>query len=367
MNQDSRSNDKFEEITLADIINPLWKKRKLVFVTVTIFVAFGVVTYLLSEKKYTATSTFLPVFENSENSSINSLKSKLGNLSALAGIDFGNSPSMSFPPNLYPELLENVETQLSLLKAPLYLPEIRDTISYQTYYEEYYEESMLSKVIGNTIMLPFKLLGLLRGSDEAKSEDNVISQAFTLISEDEHELIERLSSEMRVLQSDNGDVSITVTMADPVLAAQMTKHVERELQKSLIDFKIKSTENEYTYLLNNYLEKKEVFYSIQERLASFRDKNRNLNTSASETELKRLESEYSLAFNLYNDLSLKLEEVKLKLANNKPQFIVIKPVTIPQKKSSSGLKTYVLIFLFIGVSVSTGIIFLPKIWKLIQY
>ncbi|MDZ7808047.1 MAG: hypothetical protein U5K71_13160 [Gracilimonas sp.] len=61
-------------------------------------------------------------------------------------------------------------------------------------------------------------------------------------------------------------------------------------------------------------------------LADFRDSNQGALTNRARTQEQQLQSEYDLAFNLYNGLTQEYEQAKLRVQEETPVFKVLQPV-----------------------------------------
>ena len=74
--------------------------------------------------------------------------------------------------------------------------------------------------------------------------------------------------------------------------------------------------------------------------------------SASEkTKEQRLNSEFNLAFNIYNSIALEYEKAKIEFQNEIPVFTVFEPVTQPTKPSEPILLNNLVIFILGGIVV----------------
>ena len=86
---------------------------------------------------------------------------------------------------------------------------------------------------------------------------------------------------------------------------------------------------------------------VQEELASFREQYRGNLSVRSQTEEQRLESEYQVAFGLYNTLMQQREQAKLKVQEQTPVFKILEPVQVPHNDEKSGF-TILFVFTFLS-------------------
>ena len=99
-----------------------------------------------------------------------------------------------------------------------------------------------------------------------------------------------------------------------------------------------------------------MFDSLQNKLALFKDSNLNIIDSRFENRLSGLEAEFSLVSSVYQELAKQLEQSKLQVSKDTPIFSVIKPVTIPNKRSAPKRAQMVFIYLFIGIVLGSGFV-----------
>lgn len=345
-------------------VKPVWEKRKTVFVILFLSACLGVFVALKAEKVYTASTVFIPQISGSDG--IGNLGGSIGGLASLAGIDLQKSVGKEFPPSLYPDILRSVEVQLQLLEAPLILPGTNVQVTFRQYYEDYHKESFMGVVQKYTLGLPGMILKALKGSgtDENATEFG----DFTRLSTQEYQLIQRMQSQISIIPSvREGFVSISVSMPDPYLAAQMTKNLEKLLREELTRYKITNAKAELDYIQERYNEKESGYLGAQESLAVFRDRNKNLNTASSRNKLDQLQSEYDLAQDIYLNLARQREQAKLQLTRDTPVFSVIKPISVPTLKSGPNSVSTVLLFIFLGIMMSAGVVFLPGIYADLKY
>lgn len=354
-------NIKDERIKLLDLVAPLFKKRRQVLLGLMVSSVVAIVLLLLTEKKYTVEVSFIPQPDNSKSLGMNG---NLGGLASLAGIDIGQSNSNTYPPMLYPKVMENIEFQLELLSAPLYFNEISDSITYRQYYDKYYKPDIWGVISANTIGLPGKVLALIRGGE--KNNKN-IQNGYLELSADDYLKVKKLLDQVNIQPfEDLGYVKISVTMPDKYLAAQLTSHIERKLHRELLDFKTKRLQSELAFLEERLLEKRREFENATQNLASFKDGNKNLYTEKSKVILESLQREYDLSFSVYNRLVEQTEEARLKLSNNIPLITVIKPISIPAEKSSPNSIVFLIAIIVVGFLLTTALLFRHDIFNYLK-
>jgi uncharacterized protein involved in exopolysaccharide biosynthesis len=71
-----------------------------------------------------------------------------------------------------------------------------------------------------------------------------------------------------------------------------------------------------------------------------------------------LDAEYTLAMSLYSELATQLEQAKISVKETMPVLTVIKPVTVPYKKSKPQRAMILFAFTFLGIVAGMGCVLL---------
>jgi LPS O-antigen subunit length determinant protein (WzzB/FepE family) len=95
-------------------------------------------------------------------------------------------------------------------------------------------------------------------------------------------------------------------------------------------------------------------FSLQNKLALFKDSNINIIDSRFVNKLNSLESEFEIVNVVYQELNKQLEQSKLQVSRDTPVFSVIKPVTIPNTRSAPKRSLMVVFYTFIGFIIGCG-------------
>ncbi|MHC9089710.1 Wzz/FepE/Etk N-terminal domain-containing protein [Tenacibaculum sp. IMCC1] len=332
-----------DEIDLLEIFKTIWEGRRTVIKFLIVFVVIGVFIAVFSAKEYTAFTTLVPQTSDSK------VGGNLGGLAAMAGINLGGGGSTeSIPPTLYPKIVQSVTFQRELLKTPLKFSNVEKVVTYQEYYVSYTKFNLLKTIKEYTIGLPGKITTFIKSDNETITEAG--NDSIYRITKNESKLFKKIQEQL-VIENNKKDgfVKISFSMPEALAAAQMTKKAQTILQKVITNFKIEKAEQELNFIQQRYNEVKLGFEKKQAELASYKDRNQGLITSRSQSYLRRIESEYNLAFNLYSELAKQLETQKIKVKENTPVFTVIEPVSVPVEKSKPKRGVVVVVWLFLGV------------------
>ena len=162
------------------------------------------------------------------------------------------------------------------------------------------------------------------------------------------------------LNEKQGFVELSVDDKNPYVASQIAKIAKNILQESIIDFKIKNENDTYNFISKQLDIAKNNFYILQDSLAKFKDKNKNIRSDLFLNQFTRIESEYNISRNIYNELALNKEKIAIDVRKNTPIFTVIKPVVIPNDRSQPKRTIIVLIYSFLGITIASFWVIVKK-------
>ena len=345
-----------QEIDLVELIQKMWINRWLIIKVTGVFVVLGVLVALFSAKVYTASCDIVPDTGKSGNS-------KMSSLAALAGVSLGGGEDVTaLSPLVYENIMNGTSFRKELMQTKIDFEDIDKPVSFFDYYtsEEYNKPSVLSYIKKYTIGLPFVILNAIRGEQpepDYSAIGNNEGPTMETLSKDEYNALKILEQCVSLtLDSKNGYVTITTNMPEAVASAQLAQATVVLLQKYITEFKIAKVQSNLDFIQGRYDEAKKNFEDIQIRRAAFRDANTNTNKYSARVEAEKLDAEYTLAMNLYSELAAQLEQAKIEVKKDTPMLTVVRPVTIPYKKSKPSRAKILLAFTFLGVVAGAGLV-----------
>ena len=345
-----------QEIDLVELIQKMWINRWLIAKVAAVFVVVGVLVALFSPKVYTASCDIVPDTGKSGSS-------KMSSLAALAGVNLnGGEDVAALSPMVYDNIMKGTTFRKELMQTKINFEGIAEPVSFFDYYtsEEYNKPSALGYIKKYTIGLPFVILNAIRGEQPEPDYSGVGKSegpALETLSKDEFDAMTILGQSVALsLDSKNGYVTITTNMPEAVAAAQLAQATVVLLQKYITEFKIAKVQSNLDFVQSRYDEAKKNFEEIQVRRAAFRDANVNTNKYSARVESEKLDAEYTLAMNLYSELAAQLEQSKIEVKKDTPMLTVVRPVTIPYKKSKPQRMTILFAFTFLGVVAGAGLV-----------
>jgi uncharacterized protein involved in exopolysaccharide biosynthesis len=333
---------KDDEIDLLALLKTVFVARSFVIKTTILFAVLGIISAVVSPTKYTASSTFVPqLSEGQTNSSLGGLASLAGiNLSAIMG-----SQPQEISPSLYPQIAESVPYRLALLDA---------TVESNTSFRDY----ILTQSGGVAILPLLKkytigLPGLLLNK-QTDNNENLDTSLFQ-ITEQDKDFFELLAQVVSIEVDDQeGLVSISVELADRMVAAQLAQAATDLLQSNIIAFKSQSARNNLDFIESQFESKRKEFEEIQDSIAIFKDQNLNITSALYQNQLTRLESQFTVISSVFQELAGQVEQAKIQVNKDTPIFMIIEPVSVPLERSKPKRTIKVIIWTFLGGVFSVG-------------
>ena len=345
-----------DSIDFIELLSNLWGKKYFIIKITTIFTIIGVIYSLSLKNNFTASSVFYPHYQSNNVSQNQGLK----NLAGLAGINLGSQITEDIPPSLYPKIINSPVFKTEILDSKIILGE--NELSFREYLLSRPAQFDLKKIL----LLPISIFSKLVTKNY--SESKVENYDILKLSDEEYILHQNLSDKIKLeLNQQEGFIQLSVLDNNPFIASQIAKTANNILQKSIIDFKLKNLNDTYEFITAQLNLAKKNFYDLQDSLAVFSDKNRNIKSDLFLNQYSRIESEYLISKNIYNELALNKEKTAIDVKKNTPIFTIIKPVVIPNEKSSPSRSYIVIICALIGLIISSGYILtkssLIEIWE----
>ena len=346
-------NDINDEIDFTELLKTFYLERKFIFKCSIFSIIVGVVYSLAQPETFTSSTTFIPQLS----SGVKASGSSLSGLASLAGINIGSVESSSeFPPSLYPQVVNGIPFKLDLLSSNIKVKDldisVKDYLSNKSSFKFY---GFLKKY---TIGLPSVILSFFKKKNESVPRSN--SKIFVVTQKDKN-LFNVLSSELSLsINEKEGFISIAFTDTNKNVAAQITQIAQNLLQEKIIEFKNKASKETLEFAVKQYDEIKEAHEILQDERAIFVDKNINISSSLFQNKLSRIESELNISESILLQLANQAEQARLQVNKNTPVFTTIEPVTIPFQRSAPKRTLTVIIFLFVGFTLSCAYVLIKE-------
>ncbi|WP_028526440.1 GNVR domain-containing protein [Runella limosa] len=325
------------EIGIDDIMFFFKTNQRLIAAWSLSLTIIGIIYALLAQKEFESKTQLMPELQST------SALGKMGGLSALAGlagIDLNQmSTTDAVRPDLYPNILQSLPFALYILKESVYVSEYQKTMKLEDFlYLK--EQSLISTLINEGSKSQTTLL------DPKKS-----SKAYEL-TKNQQDLVTNIQERVQAsFDRKSGVISINVKMPDPVVAATITQRTVEYLKNYVTSYRTDKARNQVKFFENQVADAKRRYQNAESKLAQFRDFNRFLALQTAKIEEQRLQAEFLLSQNLYNNLTQQFEQAKIRVEEETPVFKTLEPATIPLKRSEPKRSLIVLGFGIIGTII----------------
>ena len=340
-----------DEIDLIALAKKVWEGRKTIIKTTFIFMGIGLFVALFSPKEFTTATTMVP-----QTSSGKQIGGSLSGLAAMAGINLGSMGGDSgIAPTLYPQIVSSIPFQKELLQTPLTIEGQKNKVTYTDYYTNIQRPGILGLLKKYTLGLPGVIIKAIKGkpSSQTTTDNQLLS-----ITDDENELIEQLEEQITLdVNIKDGYVTLSATMPEAMASAELAKKAQDLLQQYIIDYKVQKSKDQLQFIQERYNEKEREFKAKQQQLARFKDRNQFVNSALAQTSFEVIQSEYEVAEKVYSELAKQLETQKIQVKEDTPVFTILKPVSVPIKKSKPNRPLTLVIFTFLGGILGVGMVF----------
>lgn len=348
-----------DEIDLKDLFIKIWTQRKLILVVTAIAIVIGLLVAFLSPVEYSASCTVVP--QQTEKSGGN-----LAGIASMMGVNLGSGMSgETLSPTVYPNIVKSAPYCSDIMQTKITTKKSSVPITLYEYYteDEYRDRNLFSIIAKYTIGLPGTILSAITSNDSEDLGQAIYSDTITgkviSLSEDERKVYEIISNNIQLeLNSKDGYIVLGYSFGEPEAVAQITQNLYTTLDKYVRNYKAQKAEDNLIFVQSSYEDARADFLRKQSELAAFQDANRDLSTASARAILRRLNSEYDIAFTVYNELAKQLEQAKLAVKQSIPVLTVIDPVVVPNQKSAPRRAMILIGFTFLGFIIGIGWVFI---------
>ncbi len=338
---------------IKDLIKQGWEYRKVGAFILGVVFLIGLIVALTKPEQYKASSVLL--VESSGNQAGELLRN-YGGLLGLSGNMFDQSSGIR--PDLYPDVIRSLPFQLELIEQEIYFADYDTTVNIYTFFTQIYEPGFYHAFKRYTVGL--NSLEREMGNKNAPALDIGWRGKDVLELSSSQRAVARGMTEVFEISVDGEKLTIEVWLPDPLGTTQLVSIIKRSLSEYVIGYQTEKAMQDLEFIERQYEAAKTRFINIQESLAEFRDENKYIATARAEAELQRIESEYNLAFDVYNNLAQQLEQARIKVQKDTPVFSTLEPAVVPGSPGSPNRVLIVIFSLFIGsflaVLVTGGIV-----------
>jgi hypothetical protein len=329
----------------------LFRSRRILFRWCVVGAAVGIGICMVMAEEFTASTKILPYKNASPSSS-------LSGLAGLAGIRLPAGMSdQTITGDLYPVIASTLDFKIGIANTPLYFARDVKTNSFLEYFTLH--RSAFARL--RSALIPQSEGALSTQESKAPTDKAWTSPAIPHIRQSNLDILERLDDRLLVrIDKKTAVITLVGIMPDPYAAADLVRVASDLLMKRIIEYEAKKATEQLGLVQRQYNQNKIRFERAQEILANFSDRNRVLISSVSQIERERLQQEYDIALQVYKQLSVELEQARIKKSQDTPVFTVIESVTVPNRRSSPHRTRIVLTSAFFGAMLGIATVLWSK-------
>jgi uncharacterized protein involved in exopolysaccharide biosynthesis len=343
-----------DSIDVVAILKTLWKGRLTLIICTVLGIGVGLLVAFSTPNQYTARTVLVPQVKSSA-------KSSLSSLASLAGVDLGMSESADLSPILYPQIVGSIPFKLELMHTPVHFQDCDSAISVLDYYTLDRKPTLLSTAAKYTIGLPGVIMGAIRPKPKETAPPKQMLKGPINLTADELAIKKILDAQVSLeVEKKEGYLTLTVTMEDPIVAAELAEKAQQMLQQFITDFKVEKSRAELNFIQERFNIAKSQAEGYQYGMASNLDRYKDLTSNIPEVSNSRLQSKYTIANSVYMELAKQLEQAKIQVKRDTPVFTVVEPVSIPKEKSNSGRIKILILFMMVGCVGGVALLYLKK-------
>lgn len=345
-----------QEIDIMELISKLWKKRMMIIKWCVAGAIIGLVAGFSIPKTYTAGATLAPETEQRMGSGVSSIASMMG-------VSLDNSVD-AISVEMFPDVVASTPFIYGLFDLPVTF-ERKDSVittDLLDYMLEYQKSPWWSAII----QAPFKALGWVMSIGKEKESDELPAELNPQnLPKKVREVVKYFAENILVsVDKKTGKTQISLEMQDPLVVATVVEAVMGNLKNYMSDYRTSKVRQDVENLSLIYEQRKQDYYAAQQAYAQYVDGNRSVALRSAQAESERLQQEMNLAYQVYSQIATQLEAARIKEQEAKPVFVVLEPVSIPNKKAAPSKAKLLVIFTFLaGCCSAAWVLFGEDYWK----
>ena len=352
-------------INFGEIWRALLKYKFVIAITALLFAILGALYSLTLNNEYEASVKMVPESADSKSGGVAGGLGGLSSLAGLAGINIGGATGTdAIQPAMYPNIVESIPFLQELINAKIYNPKIKKWQVLKEYLKEHQSNAPI-KLYDSEKLEEERAKKQL--SDTDLKDLNIPSspgQAIDFINIDlkESHILNKLKKYIKVeVDKKTMFITITCTLQNPVIAANLTSLVQNQLTKYIVNYRTEKVRKEMIFLTSRQSEARKRYDQALFTFSNYKDQNRNRFLNVAKTQEKKLQYEVDLAFNLYSSLTTQLSEAQIRVQKETPIFKVLEPARVPLSRTSPKRSLITIGAMFIGIFVSLLIVFFKSV------
>lgn len=331
------------EIDLMKLLHKLWSNRKYIYKSIITAFIIAIIICFSIPKRYTTNVILSP-----ESAQASSGSNGLANMASMLGIgNIGGGSQDALNSSMAPEILGSTPFIIDLYNINITTTQSSSPIPLYNYLKE--EKQPWWNYI---MQIPATSIKAIKSLFTNRNE-NITNQADSVdpfnLTKEQSAIIQKIKSSLSAtIDKKSGMITISASFQDPIATAIIADSVIHKLQRYIITYRTRKTQEDCNYLERICKERKQEYYNTQQKYASFIDTNRNVISQRTQAEATRLQNEMSIAYQIYSQVETQLQIAQAKVQESKPVFAILEPAAIPLHPSSPNKIIIIVAFIFIA-------------------
>ncbi len=318
----------------------------------------GIIIGFSTPKTYTATAIVAP-----ELATRSTLSSGLNSLASLAGVNINSMAIMdAMHPDLYPVVIRSSTFYLDLFDLPVSFTHA-DTLVNTDLYDymaNYTKSPWYAYVLGLPRMGINAVKGLFVKEDAfeaSEGHDHIDSLRLT---RQQERVINALSKSVKAtVEKKTYVLSISVTLQDRVLAAQVANAVVDHLRQFVVAYRSEKAQENVAYYERIYEETHADYLAAQRAYAYYVDSHQGSTSQSAQVQRQHLQNEAQARYQIYYSTAQNLLAARAKVQQESPVLVVVQRAMAPFIGKPSKVKLAMLWFV-LGALICIGWIWWKK-------
>lgn len=330
-----------DDLLMDDEINidfgKYWRRLKahwnpVLWITAAGFV-LGCLIALDTPHKYVATSRLAPELSSTATNRLSSVASLVGfSASVLGSTD-------AVYPMVYPDIVHSPEFIAELFNTPVTYRSRKGERKVTIY--EYMDSLGKKSIVGMVRALPGMAIDGMKSiftNDAEEESDSLVVDPFHF-TKSQGVIYKALSKSIAAeIDKKTLIVTISVTMDDNLIAAEMARAVNDKLQEYVLRYRTEKAQMDCDYYEKMYLKAEEEYRASQRVYARYADSHQGIISQSARIESERLRDEMNLKYQLYTSMAQQLQSAEAKVQQETPVFAEVITPTVPLRSSNSRKK-----------------------------
>ena len=348
-NGNPTSGQEEEEISLIDILLIVVRNQRIIVTFAFIAGIIGVLVAIFSAREYTSSARLIRELETEAAS-----PSFGGNLSFLRGMGVNlGATSAGLTPDAYPDIVKSREVRLAVVKDTFYFPDLGRRATFVEYANQ--DPGFMEILVDYTIGLPWTIKDKLSSNND--SSVPTAANGLYPTEEEEDALIEIATMLGTGLDVESGLMTISVTSPYPSLSAELTQSFVDHLVERVREIRTLKARRNLEFIEQQFEEAAMALQQSENELASFEDRNNNIQRARLLTERARLQRQVTFKSDLYSSLQAQLTQAEVNLQRSEPVITLLERPVPPIEPSGSSRMVMVIWFTILGSVIGVGIAF----------